>query len=178
MIWSILEIRNADHLCRQELQGRAAVLAILKLLNLLLPALFPSWRFFDVIGPSPRVELCLLDNPEDDAAVWQECRPRPAQLGLRGRVAGFFWNARWNETLYLTNCAERFIQGQEEHASREIRRRLRGDLLRDGGEEGDGAVPAFFRFRLVFVSRDEGDSLRRDVAFVSPPYQTVDPLDR
>ena len=148
-------------------------MAILKLLKLLLPALFPSWRFFDVIGPSPRVEFCLLDTPEDDAAVWRECRPRPARLGLQDRLKGFFWNARWNETLYLTNCAERFIQGQEEHANREIRRRLRSDLLHDVASE---AVPAFFRFRLVFVSRDEG-SLRRDVAFVSPPYNSIDPLD-
>lgn len=151
-------------------------MAILKILKLLLPALFPSWRFFDVIGPSPRVELCLLDNPEGDSEIWRECRPRPARLGFRDRLTGFFWNARWNETLYLTNCAERFIQGQEEHASREIRRRLQSDLLRDVGE-GE-AMPAFFRFRLVFVSRDDGNSLRRDIAFVSPPYQTVDPLDR
>lgn len=155
-------------------------MAILKLLNLLLPALFPSWRFFDVIGPSPRVEFCLLDTSEDDAAVWRECRPRPARLGFWDRLKGFFWNARWNETLHLSNCAERFIQGQEEHASREIRRRLRGDLLRDPAnntDKGGEAMPAFFRFRLVFVSRDEG-SLRRDVAFVSPPYHSVDPLDR
>lgn len=150
------------------------MLGILKILKLLLPAMFPSWRFFDVIGPSPRVEFCPLDNPEDDAAVWHECRPRPARLGFRERLKGFFWNARWNETLYLTNCAERFIQGQEEYASRELRRRLRSDLLRAEGAEG---IPAFFRFRLVFVSRDD-ESLRRDVAFVSPPYQTVDPFDR
>lgn len=152
-------------------------MAILKLLKLLLPALFPSWRFFDVIGPSPRVELCLLDTPEEDSGAWRECRPRPARLGFRDRLTGFFWNARWNETLYLTNCAERFVQGQEEHASREIRRRLRGDLLRAEGGGSGGGVPAFFRFRLVFISRD-ADKLRRDIAFVSPPYQTVDPLDR
>lgn len=149
-------------------------LSVLRIVKLLLPALFPSWRFFDVIGPSPRVELCLLDHADDAPEGWRECRPRPARLGFRDMLKAFFWNARWNETLYLGNCAERFIQGQEEHCSREIRRRLRADLL-----AGTPSLPAesFFRYRLVFVSPFEG-ALRRDVAFVSPPHPVSDPLDR
>jgi hypothetical protein len=142
-------------------------------LKLLLPALFPSWRFFDVIGPSPRVEICLLEHPGDDRTGWRALRSRPLRLGVFDRLRAFFWNARWNETLHLANCAERFVQGQTEHCTREIRRRVRSDLR----AAGDGAVPApFFCFRLVFVSRHEG-MIRRDVAFVSPPFETFDPLD-
>ncbi len=119
------------------------------------------------------MEVCLLDHPGDDRAIWRDGRPRPARLAPLDRLKAFFWNARWNETLHLANCAERFVQGQTEHSMREIRRRLRADL-RSGA---DGAAPSpFFRFRLVFVSRHEG-VLRRDIAFVSPPYETVDPLD-
>lgn len=112
--------------------------------------------------------------PEDDSATWRECRPRPARVGLRNRLKAFFWNAAWNETLHLANCAERFVQGQTEHCSREIRRRLRADLLR---QAGSAPQPAFFRFRLVFVTEFE-DRPRRDILFVSPSYRAVDPLDR
>jgi hypothetical protein len=148
-------------------------LSVFNLLNLILPALFPSWRFFDVIGPSPRIELCLLENSEDDDDRWQEYRPKRARIGVPDRLKAFFWNAPWNETLYLATCAERLIQGQSDHSAREIRRRIRADVLRDTG--GDAASP-FFRFRLVFVSRYE-DRLRRDVAYVSPAYRVSDPVD-
>ena len=154
-------------------------MSVLGIVNLLLPALFPSWRFFDVIGPSPRIELCQFDTPQDDLpehdqTVWRECRQRPAHVGFRGMLKDFFWNAAWNESLHLANCAERIIQGQTEHCSREIRLRLRADLLRDADIE---TLPAFFRFRLVFVSQAE-DRLRRDILFVSPTYRSVDPLDQ
>lgn len=151
----------------------ALVLSFPNVLKLLLPALFPSWRFFDVIGPSPRVEVCLLEHPADERAVWWDSRARPERLALRDRLKSFFFNARWNETLHLANCAERFVQGQTEQCTQEIRRRLRADLRT--GVDGK-APPPFFRFRLVFVSRYEG-MLRRDVAFVSPPYEIVDPLE-
>jgi hypothetical protein len=146
---------------------------ILELSKLLLPALFPSWRFFDVIGPSPRIELCLIDTPDDEPVDWRACRPRPARLGPWEMVTALFWNPRWNETLFLANCSERIIQGQVEHCCQEIRQRLLNDLSRDRTLE---ALPRFFRFRLVFVSRD-GDGSRRDVGFISPPYPTVTPID-
>ena len=47
-------------------------------LKLLLPALIPSWRFFDTIAPSPRIEYALLHDPHA-AAAWREFRPRPAR---------------------------------------------------------------------------------------------------
>lgn len=146
---------------------------MLEVLKLLLPALFPSWRFFDVIAPSPRIELALLTGPAEDSAVWRLCRPPPGRLGARDFVRRFFWNARWNESLYLATCAERLMQNPTDHSCREIRRRLRADLQ---AESGGRPAASHFRFRLVFVSRHE-DRLRRDVAFVSPPYRTVDPLD-
>lgn len=147
-------------------------MGFLRTFNLLLPALFPSWRFFDVIGPSPRVELCLLEAPEDAGKEWQECRPRPRTLGLRERTASFFWNARWNETLYLATCSERLIQGEEERCAREIRRRLRADMLAGT----TGGLSGFFRYRLVFVTRD-GAALRRDVLFTSPAHPVLDPAE-
>ena len=155
---------------------------MLHALKLLMPALFPSWRFFDVIAPSPRIEVAMVDTPalgEPDEDAWRTCRPTPARLGPMDRIVSLFWNPQWNETLYLATCAERLMQGAGEHPGREIRRRLRRDLAsqRDESQATEEPRAAYFRFRLVFVSR-QGERLRRDVAYVSPAYPTVDPQDR
>ena len=105
---------------------------------------------------------------------WQESRPTPEHIVPLDYFKAFFWNAKRNESLYLSTCAERLIQNPTELSRREIRRRIRASLLR---EIGDNAVPAYFRFRLIFVSR-HGGMLRRDIAFVSPPYPCVDPFDQ
>ena len=148
---------------------------MIDVLKLLLPALFPSWRFFDVIAPSPRVEIAFMADPSavppEGSVAWRLCRPTRPRIGIADYVVSFFWNARWNETLYLATCAERLMQNPSEHSAREIVRRLRRDLA------GDAFLPAYFHFRLVFVSREDAH-LRRDVAYVSPAYPTKDPLDR
>lgn len=147
--------------------------------KLLLPALFPSWRFFDVIGPSPRVEFSLLrtddgesgaEHPADHHPDWEEFRPRPERLSLGSMVRRMIWNPRWNESLYLVTCAERVIQNPSEHSSREISDRIRTELHRVG--RAAEAFP-FFRFRLVFMSR-LGTEIRRDVVFESPVYAIAD----
>lgn len=150
-------------------------------LKLLMPALFPSWRFFDVIAPSPRIEVAIVDTDatgEPEEGAWSASRPGRARLGLVERLVSFFWNPRWNETLYLATCAERLMQDPSEHSLREIRRRLRRDLA---SQSVEAPLAACFRFRLVFVSREpEGktERQRRDVAYVSPTYPMADPQER
>ncbi|WPZ36604.1 hypothetical protein T8K17_10695 [Thalassobaculum sp. OXR-137] len=149
---------------------------MLHVLKLLLPALFPSWRFFDVIAPSPRIEVAAVADPdapvpEEGGAGWRDLRPKRDRIGPSDRVVSFFWNPRWNEILFLATCAERLMQEPSEHSAREIVRRLRRDLAWERSQA------PFFRFRLVFVSR-EGDRLRRDVAYVSPPLPTAEAADR
>ena len=41
-------------------------------LRLLLPALIPSWRFFDVIAPSPRIEYALGATSTDHGHATEE----------------------------------------------------------------------------------------------------------
>jgi hypothetical protein len=48
---------------------------MLQTLKLLLPALIPSWRFFDTIAPSPRIEFTLLKTAQDASGAWREFRP-------------------------------------------------------------------------------------------------------
>lgn len=123
---------------------------MLRLVKLLLPVLIPSWRFFQAIEPSPRIEWLRADGE------WVPFRARPARVGLGRMARRLFWNPRWNETLYMVSLSERMAEEPTEHSLREIGARLRADL----GVRGP--VP----FRLVFVHR-KGEDIRRDVTFVS-----------
>lgn len=128
---------------------------MLRPLTLLLPALIPSWRFFDVIAPSPRIEYALLPT-EVAAADWREFRPRPQRVSLPQMLGRLLWNPRWNETLFLVSCAERLVDAPTAHSEDEIFRRIAADLA--------DAPEAWLAFRLVFVHRDV-----REVLFVAPP---------
>jgi hypothetical protein len=139
---------------------------MLKRLKLLAPALLPSWRFFDRITASPRIEFTRLAAAEEAADSWQEFRPRPQSLSWDRILRRLVWNPRWNETLFLTSCAERLLESPTEHSVTEISRRIAAALA------GADGLP-FFRFRLVLLSR-EGDALRREIAYVSP-LQAVAP---
>ena len=113
-------------------------------LKLLLPALTPSWRFFNSVGPSPRIEYAL----REEADNWREFRPRPAVLSFRQRLKRLFWNPLWNESLFLTSCAERLLENPTEHNRREIATRIAAEL----GQGRDDAPPPP-QFRIVLVAR-------------------------
>lgn len=141
-----------------------ALKSMLKTLALLLPALIPSWRFFDEIAPSPRIEFALLRNADESPSNWQEFRPRPARLTFGDRLKRMFWNARWNESLFLVSCAERLMQNPTAHSEQEIQSRIAAELMPEQRE----ATP-YLQFRLVFISRHR-DALEKHITFVSPSY--------
>lgn len=138
---------------------------MLKTLQLLAPVVLPSWRFFDSIAASPRIEVQRLSASAEPLDDWQAFRPRPQSLPLGTFLRRLFWNPRWNETLFLTSCAERLLDSPSDHSIREITTRI-AESLRD-------EAPPSFRFRLVLVSR-VGEALQREVAYISPP-QAVPP---
>ena len=134
---------------------------MLKTLRLLLPALIPSWRFFDVIAPSPRIEVGLIGTAEDIPGSWQEFRPRSDHLPSRAMLKRMVWNPRWNESLFLVSCAERLMDNPTEHSRQEIANRIKSDLKETSG---------YFQFRLVFINRDD-----KRVTYVSPSYALSTP---
>jgi len=135
---------------------------MLQTLKLLLPALIPSWRFFDAVTPSPRLEFMLLKSPQDPVNDWQEFRPRPAQLSLKCALISMFWNPQWNESLFLVSCAERLVNEPTDHSHEEILKRLRREIAYSS------ATP-YLQFRLVFVSR-AGTQVKKDVWYISPVH--------
>ena len=127
----------------------------------LLPALIPSWRFFDSIRPSPRIEYTIVAKADDPAAHWQEFRPRLEHLPVATMLWRLLWNPLWNESLFMVSCAEKLID--EPSAMREdelLTRIARGEL----GDKATG--PAYLMFRIVVVKRD-GEQITRRVGFVS-----------
>ena len=140
----------------------------MKPLALLLPALIPSWNFFDVIAPSPRIEYALSSSPKAPKGDWREFRPRPQRVSAWAMLCRLLWNPRWNETLFLVSCAERLINAPTDHSQDEIFSRIAADLGPWGGE-----TKPWLSFRLIFVSR-EGQAIQREVLFQSAPRRLAD----
>ena len=150
---------------RLSIRPRSEEGSLLKPLGLLLPALIPSWNFFDVIAPSPRIEYALTASSAVPKAGWTEFRPRPQRVSARSLLGRLLWNPRWNETLFLVSCAERLINAPTDHSQDEIFRCLAADLV---GTTGD-----WLSFRLVFVSRED-QAIQREVLFQSAPRRLAD----
>lgn len=133
---------------------------MLKTLTLILPALLPSWRFFDVIAPSPRIEFTLLKAPEDTPGTWQEFRLRPDRLSIGAMLGNLFWDPRRNEDLFLVSCAERLMEDQDSHSQQEIFKRIAANLTPQ--------TPApYLQFRLVFLARDK-ETIHTHITYISP----------
>jgi hypothetical protein len=131
------------------------VRAILNSLRLLLPAIVPSWRFFDE------------SDRENRAETWIEFRPKPAVIAPIEFFNRLFWNPVRNEDLFLISCAERLLAYQSAHSQREIFARLQQALLRRGDLPPEISS---LRFRLILVER-QGDHLVRSVAYQSPLHE-------
>jgi hypothetical protein len=138
---------------------------MVRTLALLLPALAPSWRFFARVVYSPRVEFAVLGSADDTPRVWREFRPRPAHLPLHAMLRRLVWNPRWNESLFLVSCCERFLDRGAQRNIDEILARIADDLRRAGSA---GAAPAHsIQVRIVLLSR-EGDRILRAEVYRSP----------
>ena len=138
---------------------------LLKPFFLLLPALIPSWRFFDVIAPSPRIQYHLVNTDKNKEAGWTPFRPRPQQLGFLTMLKRMAWNPSWNEDLFLVSCAERLLEQPNLHSENEILRRIANSLIQQHPEPGS-LHSMQFQFRLVLIQRIE-DNLHEEAVFTS-----------
>jgi len=140
---------------------------ILNTLKLLLPALIPSWNFFDVIAPSPRIEFSLLNSDTDTPTKWQAFRPRPAQLSFRTMLKRMFWNPLWNETMFMMSCAERIMENstQSHHSENEILNRIINETLKNKYIKSSSPA-THLQFRLLTVTRDN-EQLVTEINFES-----------
>jgi len=143
------------------------------LMKLLLPALIPSWTFFDVIAPSPRIEYARLRSIGDPSGDWREFRPRPARVPPLEMLRRLVWNPRWNETLFLVSCAERLTDAPTAHSEDEIFKRIAADLRGGAAPDLGDVERPWLCFRLVFLSR-EGETVTREVLFQPAPRRLAE----
>lgn len=135
---------------------------MLSVLKLLIPALIPSWRFFDIIAPSPRIQFALLQSETTPVTEWREFRPRPAHVSFMQMLGHMFWNPVWNESLFLVSCAERIMEQPTRHSEDEILKRIKTEFVHSDADRS----ATHFQFRLLVVRR-EGEQMLREVVFES-----------
>ncbi len=143
-----------------------------KTFGLLLPALIPSWRFFDEIAPSPRIEYVLLRQENEEGRDWKEVKPRPSHVPISRMLRRMIWNPDWNETLFLMSCAERLMAYPTDHSQHEILKRTRTWLT---GQDMDPKATPFLQFRLVFRARLE-EEIEEVIAYQSPVHPIAEQL--
>jgi len=141
---------------------------MLRPFKLLIPVIVPSWRFFDTIAPSPRIEFSLLNNKQKPSHNWQEISPRPAHVSIGQMAKRLFWNPDWNDTLFLVSCAERLVDYPTHHSANEIFKRIEYFIKQNNLNTTD---IHYIKFRLVFVNR-ANNIFEKNVMFTSSikPY--------
>jgi len=125
---------------------------ILKTLKLLIPALVPSWNFFDIITASPRIQYILMGANKEQLTDWQEFRPRPKHLSLMQMIRRMLWNANWNETMFAVGCAERLMSNPTKHSEEQIMKRIILDLENHQTVKELESI-LYVQFRLVYIER-------------------------
>ena len=129
--------------------------------RLLLPVIFPSWRFFKDVGPSPRVQYRLLEKGA--AQDWRDAWPRPDRVRPGEMARRLFWNAEWNAYLFSVTCAERLIEGHKEYFEDMLTRLV---AARVAARPGSG-----LQIRVVMLERKFG-GIERTTAYMGAPVST------
>lgn len=138
---------------------------LLHTLKLLLPALIPSWNFFDVIAPSPRIQFTLLNKEDEPPHEWHEFRPRPIHISFIQMLKRMLWNPTWNESLYMLSCAERLIEKYTPHSEDEILQRIIKEL-KNTPENALLLNATHLQFRLIVIQR-KNEQLHEELTFLS-----------
>jgi hypothetical protein len=137
------------------------------MLKHILPILFPSWRFFSHIAPSPRIELGFITAKLAQPKNWVAFRPLPQQLGLTKSLLHLFHSPQWNELLYINSCAEYLLDGVDEFRVQEIGRRLVNAIYRGEIAAESASYGVVFRIRVLTMQ----DGQRHDeIVFVSQSF--------
>jgi hypothetical protein len=139
---------------------------IRNMLALILPVLFPSWRFFSRIDASPRIEYAFLQNEYCEPLQWHALRPLPARLTFFTGLSRLLWNPQWNETLYMNSCAEHLFAGAAPIREQDIMHRLLAAMTT--GEIAIEPDAQFLVFCIRAVIRD-GNIITQPIVFIAKP---------
>jgi hypothetical protein len=144
------------------------------MLKILLPIIFPSWRFFSGIDPSPRVDIGFLKAGESDPEEWIDMSVLPQRLGFWEGVGRLFHNPVWNDRLYINTCAEHLYEFNSEFREEEVANRVVRLFQGCGYSIPDAAETFCFRIRVVTAGTLDanGKSIFFSGAFLLSDYVT------
>lgn len=143
------------------------------MLKLFLPILFPSWRFFSSIGPSPRIDIGFVAERRDLPTEWIPLQLACGHFSFSKNIIRLFHNPLWNEQLFINTCAERLFEGGDKFYSEEIARRLLAAIQRNHLAAPSGARFMLFRIRVIYSEDAAANTLgqvRDEVFLQSSPY--------
>lgn len=138
------------------------------MLKLLLPILFPSWRFFSRIDPSPRIELGFVNHSNPMPEQWQSFYNRPEKISFIQNLLRLWFNPQWNEYLYMNSCAEHLFEENSSFYEAEIGRRLVTRVAASDLAVPKNTTALVFRLRAVI---QEDNQLSDEVVFVSRTFE-------
>lgn len=125
--------------------------------KLFIPAIIPSWRFFDFIAPSPRIEVRFFKNKPTQNQKWMEFLPASNTASPIKILSHLFYNPHRNQRLFMAACAERIAQDHCPYAKRDIETAIRSSSYHLNSTH--------FQYRLKFIYREQSD-----IAFNSPTH--------
>lgn len=135
----------------------------------LLPALIPSWRFFDRIGPAPHVEYALADaqDSEADGLEWHPVFPRLAYESVGAMLTRLVWSPSRNEALYLVSCAERLLEDPTPTRANRLWARVADRVCLEQPTTSTGRLTSM-RIRICILTRaQERGTVVEEVVYVS-----------
>lgn len=146
------------------------------MIKLLFPILFPSWRFFSSIGPSPRIELGFVAEEAEVPIDWAPFWPIPQTLTFTQKLVRLWHNPKWNERLFINTCAERLFESNDDFYVEEIARRLLNAIHTGEVNVPDDAQFMAFRIRAVYTEVFAANVMGQvinEVFMTSPLYPLI-----
>lgn len=74
------------------------------------PVLVPSWRFFDTIAASPRLQYSPCDETGGPQGPWTEVLVSRPTRSTRDVLTELFFSPARNDALYLADCCDRVVE--------------------------------------------------------------------
>lgn len=152
----MLKLRDKNAKPRERRSANFASIghACLRALQLLMPVLLPSWRFFDRIGPAPRIDYCVHCSQASLSSslsppIWHALPLTLQHVSVRMTLMQLFFNPSRNDLLYLLSCCERVLEDGRNHAQREILLRVTTHATQQGLLEENATTLLQFRIREV-----------------------------
>lgn len=140
------------------------------MLKLLLPVLFPSWRFFSSIGPSPRIEVGFSIEKNTEPQEWLPFHPLIEKINFNLCLRQLFHNPSRNEYLYINTCAEHLFEAYSEFREQEIGVRLVAAVSNNAIVLDGKFQYLVFRIRALAL---EAGQVSDDIVFVSKPFALI-----